>query len=222
MKKAIDKVPNIVFLIIAIAAIAVAGVIFALYSLEKERAVNSLNEIARLEKDVNKLMNKNSDLMMQMGGIEDQKEQLEEKIKEDKIIKCDTNECLMSAPLDNVYGLAKVKGYYMQQERTETNPASGEIEGKVLCDRFIITGGPDKLIEDYLKKAPSAFFDKNDDGQPIINISLSNLSDSGRELIKNSSIEDEVDITIFDRYQPPAGHESASVCTAGVDIFRVD
>ncbi|MBD3247897.1 hypothetical protein GF382_01245 [Candidatus Falkowbacteria bacterium] len=211
-----NKVPNIVFLIIAIVGLTAAGILFAMYSSEKERSFNSLNEIARLEADINNLMNKNSDLMMQMTGIEDQKEKLEEKVKKGEEIKCDTDECLMSAPLDDMYGLAKIKGYYTEREEELADPGTGE-KITAVCNSFVVTDGPERVIEKYLSHN---MYDKNEKGQPIANIGGEGLV-KNKTLIEESDVENQIELTIFHEYQPPVGYEGQS-CVLGFEILRVN
>lgn len=194
------RVPNIVFLIIAIIGLTAAGIIFSMYSSEKEMSSNSLNKITELEKDVNNLMNKNSDLMMQMSGVEDQKKKLEEKITEEDI-KCDINECL-NGPITAIYGLATIEGYYSKEEVEYTG--MGEEESEILlCDRFVITGGSEKLINAYINSADggSAFFNKNNKNQPIININLNDFVEEEKNMVLESGPDNMVSIIVFEEYE---------------------
>lgn len=203
MKKAIDKVPNIVFFIITILALTVAGIMFALYSSEKERAFNSFKRIAELEKTNTMLMNKNSDLMMQISGIEEQKKKLEKRVKKDSS-GCSKSECLFGQ--EDMAGIASLKGYYSKEEK------EGDNGDKAECHGFHILKAPQRLLEFYEQQ------EEDKAGNPIAYISAS-FSEEVKEKLDDSSKEEPINMVVYKKRMPD---NDTDPCRSDLDIIEIN
>jgi hypothetical protein len=205
------RVPNIVFLIIAIIGLAAAGIMFSMYSSEKEMSSNSLNKIAELEKDVDKLMNKNSDLMMQMSGVEDQKKKLEDKAKEQIISE---GECMLIID-DLPVGITKIKGYYGKAERF------GEAEEGVECDIFTVTEASE-TFSNYLKAMADSMnplIFRTQDGFSI-NISQYGVINDDWDKVINSHSDQPVEMMVFKKRMRT--NYGPHPCESIIDIVKIN
>lgn len=211
-----NKVPNIVFLLIAIAGLTAAGVLFALFSSEKEKSFNSLNEIAELKKTNETLMNKNSDLMMQMGGIEDQKKKLEEKTKEQAEESKNNNELIFNIDNEPV-GITKIKGYYSEEERF------GEGEEAEKCNTFSIIETPETFynyLKSQIENPSDTWVYKNAEGSFSLSINSNNVSEDDWNKIINSSVEQPLEMIVFKKKMRDG--YGAGACESIVDILKVN
>lgn len=128
-------------------------------------------------------------------------------------VKCSIDECLTPIAGGEIYGTAKISGFYI----TSPKEAFGK---KSTCSEFVITGGS-SIIRDYFIKLVNignTVNHKDDSGRPVINIDLSSLNVTEKNKIVNSTALHNIDMVVLKRTE--AGTE-ASVCFSFVDILSI-
>jgi hypothetical protein len=113
-----------------------------------------------------------------------------------------------------VCGLATIKGYYLQKDREDFGDKISR------CDCFVLTAGPKVYIDDLLKliKMRNTLNFKNDKNQPVINIDTYKLTDEEIKIIKSSTIDKQIRLTIFIKLP---SYTEVPICYSMVDIIKV-
>ncbi|HBR81031.1 MAG: hypothetical protein UX09_C0019G0006 [Candidatus Uhrbacteria bacterium GW2011_GWE2_45_35] len=126
---------------------------------------------------------------------------------------CSSVECLFNVNNSKYpLGLAVIEGYYSPVERTAWEETKE-------CDSFTVTGGSEELIRVMVELVDggNTVHSKNELGQPIINLGLDLISDSEFEAIKNSDLDNPIELTVLLTTPPDIGVE---VCYRDVIVLR--
>jgi hypothetical protein len=129
---------------------------------------------------------------------------------------CHKNECLFVSPSvpDYPVGIATVRGYYTQAERTAFSDTK-------LCDSLVIVGGSQVLINSYLSliEAGNSVNSKNELNQPIISLDLNGVEARDKQRILASSADQPVEMLLLSPIPPG---RSAPACYSPVEIVKVN
>lgn len=130
---------------------------------------------------------------------------------------CDSDSCIFS--IENfgaVAGMAKLTGYFINHKRP-----SGYEENKIVdCPAFVVTNGPEPLVNDLLSwvEKGNTINRKNDKGQLILTINLDSLTSTDKQKISKSREGALVDINIVRN----AGNDHGLPdCGSLVEVLRV-
>lgn len=127
---------------------------------------------------------------------------------------CTTEECLFNIGNSNhPLGTAIIKGYYLSVERS----AWGETK---TCDSFTITGGSKELIRAMVDLVDQGnnVHSKNQLNQPVINLGLELIGQSERQVIFNSSLNNQIELIVLNDSPVARG---ASTCFQDVIVLRI-
>lgn len=126
---------------------------------------------------------------------------------------CTINECLFNRDNSNYpLGIAIIKGYYSPVERS----AWGETKK---CDSFTITGGSEELIRAMVNLVDigNTVHSKNELNQPVINLGLGLISQSEKQSILNSTINNQIELIVLN--ESPLGM-GVPACFQDVIVLR--
>lgn len=134
-----------------------------------------------------------------------------------KLITCRFTNCLFQDNKINspyVFGLATLKGFFTTTLKKDWGDTDVE------CDSFVITDGTYELVQSYLDiiKRGGAMNSINENGQPIININLTEIPDILKKKIVSSNEDSPAELTVFQN--PPTG-KGAGVCYNSIHIIEV-
>ncbi|KKU11732.1 MAG: hypothetical protein UX16_C0006G0012 [Parcubacteria group bacterium GW2011_GWB1_45_7] len=109
--------------------------------------------------------------------------------------------------------IGPLSGYYIQEEEIAWDEAT-------LCDNLIVTDGFEKLLGfyEYLIESGNTVDSKDSFGRLVVTLNLDNLTDTQKDLIKNSSADAPVDLTV--RVKTPNGG-GAPACYSFVEVLEV-
>lgn len=127
---------------------------------------------------------------------------------------CNTDQCLFIHPkYNNVYGVGYLTGYYTEY----LDKFFGDEKS---CDSFTITDGNQELISTVIDMVDSgnAIYHKNELGQPIINFSLTHLSEDQKNIFLNSTEDNPVEVIVSKTYDERAPYY---LCFTQMDIISI-
>jgi hypothetical protein len=129
---------------------------------------------------------------------------------------CHKDECLFVSPSDAPYvvGLATLRGYYTQIEKTGFNNISEQ------CDSFVIVDGSRELILSYLSliEAGNGVNSKNELNQPIISLDFQQVDEQDKQRILSSTKTRLIELLVV---SPIAGGRGAPTCYPPVEIVTI-
>ena len=126
---------------------------------------------------------------------------------------CTINECLFNRNNSNhPLGTAIIKGYYSPVERS----AWGETKK---CESFTITGGSEELIRAMVNLVDigNTVHSKNELNQPVINLGLGLISQSEKQSILDSTVNNQIELIVLN--DSPRGME-VPTCFQDVIVLR--
>ncbi len=126
---------------------------------------------------------------------------------------CTINECLFNRDNSNYpLGIAIIKGYYSPVERS----AWGETKK---CDSFTITGGSKELIRAMVNLVDigNTVHSKNELNQPVINLGLGLISQSEKQSILDSTVNNQIELIVLS--ESPLGM-GVPACFQDVIVLR--
>ena len=130
---------------------------------------------------------------------------------------CRKDECLFISNVDpfSPVGLATLRGYYIEVERT------GFVDDTWLCNAFVVVDGTQELIRSYVADidAGNGVNTKNGLNQPIINIEMKGMDLADRDKILSSTQDQLVQLLIVSPIPTGMG---APPCYSSVQIVKVD
>jgi hypothetical protein len=132
-----------------------------------------------------------------------------------RIGNCNSEKCLFQGE-DAIEGYGYFEGYYSPYRTTFfDNP------NVILCDAITVTGGTKELIDDLIDwvRKKNALNRLNERQQLVLTISLANLSNLEKRLIKNSSPQNKIKLKAI--RNTPQGR-GAAPCEGTVDIIGVE
>lgn len=169
-----------------------------------KRIVNQIIEIKQEEKNdaivIDKNETSNSDYKLMNG-------------------KCYKENCLFINNYTKDYvrtvGIATIEGYYTKY----LDKAFGE---EKYCDSITITGGNEKIIENIIGLVDygNGLYDKNELNQPIANLYISQLSQSDKDLLLNSSKSNPIKMNIIKTHNDLGG--GIPICYSNFQILGIE
>lgn len=127
---------------------------------------------------------------------------------------CNTDQCLFVNPKYNdVYGVGYLTGYY-------TEYVDKFLGDEKSCDSLTITDGNEELINTVIAMVDSgnAIYHKNELDQPIVNFSLTHLSEDQKNIFLNSTKDNPVEVVVSKTYDERAPYH---LCFTQMDIISV-
>lgn len=127
--------------------------------------------------------------------------------------RCTTDECLFNIGNSNYpLGTAVIKGYYSPVERSAW-------EETKKCDAFTITAGSKELIRAMvdLVDQGNTVHSKNQMNQPVINLGFELISQSEKQSIFNSSVNNQIELVVLSDSPRESG---VPVCYQDVIVLR--
>lgn len=126
---------------------------------------------------------------------------------------CSSEKCLFQGS-EAVEGYGYLEGYYSTKKATDWGDVS------VTCDVLVTTGGDEELINDLLGwvKKGNTINAADNKGNLMVNISIESLSAQDKNIIKNSTINNKVKLSVV-RVTPQG--RGAPACDSFVDIVAV-
>ena len=127
--------------------------------------------------------------------------------------RCTTIECLFNIGNSNYpLGTAVIKGYYSPVERSAW-------EETMICDSFTITEGSKELIRAMIDLVDqgNAVHSKNQLNQPVINLGLELVSQSEKQSIFNSSVNNQIELIVLNDSPTDTG---VPACYQDVMVLR--
>lgn len=210
MKKQINSNKTVLAIVVSviITILIVGGGIYVLQSSIVKETRQELEQ--RLSKVNDQLIETQNQFKKQIEIEEETKETLYELTDE----YCSLDECLFNIN-QSVYplGIATIKGYFSPVERTAW-------EETKTCDSFTVTGGSEEFTRAMigLVDMGNTVHSKNELNQPVINLGWDMLNDAEKEIIKNSTVENQKELIVFKK---SPGASGAPICYTDVTVLRV-
>ena len=139
---------------------------------------------------------------------EEQNINFSEELKYSLVDTCSAEQCLFEKE-GIPEGLASLEGYYFNYEADDWGTPT-------TCDGFVVTNGNETLIKHFNTWIDDGnSLNKRIDGKLVVNISLENLDEETKNIIKNSNTDSNIELNVV-RITPVG--RSASTCSPVIDI----